>query len=436
MKKRSILLVLPLLLGVVTGCNNTNPSGVKTIRLSLMNSTNENPGWLAQIEMANKLMEQDGVKIKIKDEIIEATDWNTFATKINANMAGGVGGTIVRMAESHIAGMIEKRQLQELTSLKNELLATNKYDSSAFDGVATKDGKTYGLPTGTQHMVLYYNKDLFDSKSISYPSSDWNNASTFEEIATMARSLTYEVGSNYKNFGISASPALAYAGMYAVNSGGYNIFNDQGEPVINTDPFYEIYEWFDQMIKVDKSMPSTSDTQLVDAINRFKSGNIAMMVDGIWQLHDIIKYTEFNVGVAAIPVLDKQYKSHTTRFTDRFIALRSSRTPTEDQIALKYLMRAEAITELALKSVGGYPVCNECIEDFEAGLVDSKLGNYANTIKEGRNNVVDVPYSSYYNRVDTRINQKMATWLNGDMTSREFVDFMQDSMLKGIAGTI
>lgn len=435
MKKTSLLLVLPVLLGALTGCKPANPDGMTTIKLSLMNSTNENPGWLAQIAKANELMAKDGVKIKIKDEIIEATDWNTFATKINANMAGGSGGTIVRMAESHIAGMIAKKQLQDITSLKNELLATNEYDHTAFDGVATVDGKTYGLPTGTQHMVLYYNKDFFDNRKVSYPSSDWDNASTFAEIAQMAKDLTYEVN-GHKLFGISASPALAYAGMYAVNSGGYNIFNEQGQPVINTEPFYEIYEWFDQMIKVDKTMPSTSDTQLVDAINRFKGGNIAMMVDGVWQLHDIIKYTEFEVGVAAIPVLDKQYKSHTTRFTDRFIALRSSRTPEQDKIALKYLMKAEAITELALKSVGGYPVCTSCIDDFEQGLVNSKLSDYALTIKEGRANVVDVPYSEYYNRVDTRINQKMSAWLNGDMTSAEFVDYMQDSMLKGINGTI
>ena len=35
-----------------------------------------------------------------------------------------------------------------------------KYNASAFEGVAKKDGKYYGLPSGTQHMVLYYNKTI------------------------------------------------------------------------------------------------------------------------------------------------------------------------------------------------------------------------------------------------------------------------------------
>ena len=50
-------------------------------------------------------------------------------------------------------------------------------------------------------MLLYYNKTIFDNYNaanpdtpLSYPSSDWNNASTFEEIADAARKLTSGTG--------------------------------------------------------------------------------------------------------------------------------------------------------------------------------------------------------------------------------------------------
>ena len=49
---------------------------------------------------------------------------------------------------------------------------------------------------------------------------------------------------------------------------------------------------------------------------------------------------------------------------------------------------------------------------------------------------VSVPYSTYYNIVDQQINQKMATWINGDMSTKAFVDFMDETMKKGMAGKL
>ena len=57
-------------------------------------------------------------------------------------------------------------------------------------------------------------------------------------------------------------------------------------------------------------------------------------------------------------------------------------------------------------------------------------------IKQGALNGVNVPYSTYYNQVDQRINQKMSVWINGDMTSREFVDYMDESMRLGMEGKL
>jgi maltose-binding protein MalE len=200
-----------------------------------MNSTNENPGWLAQIDAANAVLAAQGEKIVIEPDIIKTDSWDEYYTKITTNMIGRIGGTIGRIAESHIPLMMEKNQLADITNLVNELLAKKDedgnavYNASAFDGVAKKDGKYYGLPSGTQHMVLYYNKTIFDQynevidmklnnktvaeiadktkldtarveeiiaqnpslNKLDYPSGDWNNATTFAQIQDMAKKLSY-----------------------------------------------------------------------------------------------------------------------------------------------------------------------------------------------------------------------------------------------------
>ena len=243
----SVLLISGSLL---SSCGNTGPStdaeGNTIVKMSIMNSENENPGWLAMIEAANNILKANGDKVQIEPEIINTDSWDTYYTKITSNMIGHIGGTIGRIAESDVPGMIQKNQAADLTSLRNEFVAMKDdegnplYNADTFEGVAKVDDKYYGLPSGTQHMVLYYNKSVIDkynkdnpNDQIAYPSGDWANPTTFTEIQDMARKLTLKNDKGVTTrFGASIAPFLSYAGMYATNSGGENIFNDKGECII------------------------------------------------------------------------------------------------------------------------------------------------------------------------------------------------------------
>ncbi len=425
------------------GGGGTDKDGNVIVQMSIMNSTNENPGWLAMIDAANEVLERNNEKVRIEAEIIMTDSWDQYYTKVTSNILGKIGGTIGRIAESHMPQMVSKNQIADLTDIRDELVATGDYAADAFEGVAVKDGKYYGLPSGTQHMVLYYNKTIFDEYNtahpndpVAYPSGDWNNASTFAEIKETAKKLTSGSGAG-KKFGLSAGPFLAYAGMYAKNSGGDNIFNEAGECVIASDTFYNVYSWFEDMLITDKSMPSTADTQTLDAMAKFLGGNIAMIIDGVWQIHDVCKYTgDYEIGVAAIPVSEKSNVSYSTTFADRFWAARNSKHPKEDKIALKALMSVEAITALSSKQIGGFPIREDCVDNYLSSIKNTKLAGSVDVIRGGMEHKVSVPYSTYYNIVDQQINQKMATWINGDMTTKAFVDFMDETMKKGMAGKL
>ena len=151
---KKILATLPLffLMVALAGCDNTSGStdseGNVIVTMSLMNSTNENPGWLAMIDAANEVLEANGEKVRIEPEIIKTSSWDEYYTKITSNMLGRTGGTIGRIAESHIPMMIEKNQIQDLTAIVNGLKETGEYNNAAFEGVAKVDDKYYGLPVG------------------------------------------------------------------------------------------------------------------------------------------------------------------------------------------------------------------------------------------------------------------------------------------------
>ena len=161
------------------------------------------------IDAANCVLERYGEKVRIEAEIIMTDSWDQYYTKVTSNILGKIGGTIGRIAESHMPQMVNKNQIADLTEVRNALVETGEYAADAFEGVAVKDGKYYGLPSGTQHMVLYYNKTIFDEYNkahpeapVDYPSGDWNNASTFEEIRETAKKLTSGSGAS-KKFGLS-----------------------------------------------------------------------------------------------------------------------------------------------------------------------------------------------------------------------------------------
>ena len=99
-------------------------------------------------------------------------------------------------------------------------------------------------------------------------------------------------------------------------------------------------------------------------------------------------------------------------------------------------MSVEAITALCEKQVGGLPVRDDCLDTYLSTLSTTKFANDVAVIKQGALNGVNVPYSTYYNLVDQRINQKMSVWINGEMTYREFVDYMDECMRLGMEGKL
>ena len=438
--KSNILKILTLVAATtaMVACKGGSSGGVTKVKMSLMNSVNENPGWLAAIDKANELLASEN--IKIEPEIIQTDEWDKYYTKVASNIAGRVGGTIGRIAESHIPLMINKKQVQDLTSVY-ESLDMSKYNPQAFEGVAKNNGKYYGLPTGSQHMVLYYNKDAIDrynqnapeSERISYPSSDWEHPTTFEEIKAMAFKLSSGTRPNRK-FGLSAGPFLAYGGMYAKSLGGDNVFKADGTSAIDSDAYRTVYKWFDDMIKVDQSMPKPTDTTIESAMDQFYAGNIAMAIDGLWWINDIMnpKIVDFNVGIAAVPTGIANSPSYSSVFTDCFFAVANSKHAEADKKAIKALMQVESIKEVASHGVGGIPVANDAVENFTKSLEGKFSAADIKCLTDGIAHTLHVPYTTYYNSVDQQINQKMTVWLNGEMTSDAFVKYMHDTLTAAI----
>lgn len=398
------------------------------ISFSMAAYSNEVDGWTAMIEEANKKLEEEGKNISIKINKVPCTGWPEYYQKVITQMAGGSAPDIGRIAESYMPMLIDKEQVVDLTDYINNELDMNLYYEKTFENSAYRDGHYYGLPSGLNYYLVYYNKDMFDKAGVAYPSSDWTKASGFQEYREMAQKLTGGEGAE-KTYGFSAGPYMAAIGMFNKSLGGNNVFDEAGRPAMNDEISKEVFAWFDSMLREDYSMPRPTDTKVMGAFDMFKAGRLGMVLDGTWWLGSIKDIKDFEVGIAAIPS-GNGGEAFTSQFVDSFVIFKGSKFEKEAWEALKAIMSTEAFKALAETGVGGVPVA----KDVANAVIDESLGSGVGAedkkcAEEGMNHTIKVPYNSYYQEADQKVNNVMDEWLLGKISSDQYAENVQQILL-------
>lgn len=428
MKKLCALaLALVMLLGLLSGCATNKPSDEKiVIDFSMLNLSGDIEGWTAMVEAANKQLAAENIEISISK--VNGTGWPEYYQKVVSQMAAGKSPDIGRIAESYMPTLISKGQVADLTDyLKNDFDMDNYYEKT-FENSAYVDGHYYGVPSGLNNYLMYYNKDLFDQAGIPYPSSDWDNPTSFEEIAEMAKKLTADT-ENGKQFGFYTGPYMAEIGMFSTSLGGENVFDAEGNPAINGATSKQVYNWFDTMLRTDESMPRPTDTSVMSAFDMFTNGRLAMIVDGTWWLGLIGSVEGFNVGIAAVPGA-KNGSAYTSQFVDSFVIYEGCQNKDAAWKAIKALVSQEGFEALAATGVGGTPVHKDVVNAVTEKLLGENVDESSKMVaQEALNHTVKVPYNSYYEEADQKVNNTMDEWLLGEISADEYADKVQQILI-------
>lgn len=425
MKNKRLLVFALIMILVATLSTAYAAKKPVVVKFAVNAYASELPGWTAMVDAANKKLAEKNIVIEMQK--IPASNWGEYYQKVITQMAAGMSPDIGRIAESYMPIIINKGQVVDLTAYINTL-DKDKYFAATFEGSNYVNGRYYGLPSGVYYMVMYFNKDLFDQKGIPYPSQDWNNSISFSTVREYASKLTAGEGAN-KTFGFYSGPYLAHIGMYSLSNGGQNIFNPDGTCAIGEQASREVYKWFDDMLRVDKSMPRPTDTRIMGAFDMFRAGRLAMLVEGTW-MHGAVKQIDnFNVGIAAVPSgLGKAYSS---MFVDHFVIWKGSKKVAESWEALKALYSKEAFDALAAHGVGGTPIHRETMEKIKDLMIGDVDEADKNCFIAGLDHTLGVPYNENYEETDQKINATMDEWLLGTLTYDQYVDKVIDIINQG-----
>lgn len=169
---------------------------------------------------------------------------------------------------------------------------TNKFDvSDYFDGTvasATLDGKLYGVPFGVNCLALYYNTEMLTNAGVTVPA-------TWDELKDAAAKLT---SGNVSGFAFSClqNEEGTFNFMPWIWSTGASSFE------INSEGGIKALTFVKDLIDSGAMSKECINWTQGDVMNQFISGNVAMMINGPWQIPTMrAEATDVKWDVALIP---------------------------------------------------------------------------------------------------------------------------------------
>lgn len=277
-KKLATLLLAGTVLVSTTACGGGENSGKqkdtgnKVLRVLNWGNTEEE-------KIANEAIarfNENNPDVEVKQTCVPVTSWSDFIQKwITMSTSGeapdviNIGLEAVQMAVSNDLLM----PLDEIVSEDQDLSKVKEeYAPVLLDGFSVDDN-LYGLPNGTQTMVMYYNKTMFDEAGLEYPKDGW----TWDEFYEDAKKLTKSDGSVY-GFGLSSS-YFQLTPWWSTNNTA--LVDENQNPALNSKKMVESVEFLDKLVK-EKVTPDPISS---DVYTMFSSKQLAMVGAGRWVLN-------------------------------------------------------------------------------------------------------------------------------------------------------
>jgi len=177
------------------------------------------------------------------------------------------------------------------------LIARDKFDIESFDksivGGLSHDGHIFALPYDFGPLLVYYNADWLEKAGVKPPEPGW----TIADFVKTAKALTS--GDKYGTSLGGVDQVVAWAASEGAP------YMKNGDLDLGNAKFAAAFQSYVDLVAKDKVAPllaSSGSMQIGDVSRgRFASGDVAMIVDGPWQLINLKNSVKFKIGLVPIP---------------------------------------------------------------------------------------------------------------------------------------
>lgn len=241
------------------------------------------------------------------------------------------------------------------------------YYERVVDGF-TYDGKLWALPYGFTTSVWFYNKAMFDAKSVPYPTDDWMLADFRSAAVALTEGDEYGVGDLW-----------IYVGNFM--AGGRMWDDTFTKSVLNTPETIAALAWNRDLRVTDKAVPPPDVLQEQGAVAMFQNQKAAMITLGRWGFPIGLAIEDFDWDVVAFPTPEQGKRGTWTSFEGFAI---TSRTQDMDSAwkLVKYLCDEEAQRTFYVQEGSAIPAIKAVAESdaFRASAPDKNHDAYLKSI--------------------------------------------------------
>ena len=369
----------------------------KKVTLSLMFWGS--PEEIRIVEKMRDAFEKENPGISIK--LIHA---NNYLDKLRVMIGGGTPPDVFYMGIEDFTAHVAAGVLMSMDSLLKKDTAWHAEDY--FDVVLDAfkyNGKIYGIPKDWSPLVLYYNKDMFDSAGISYPDTSW----TWDDFLSAAKKLTKDENGDGEpdQFGFLLYNNWVWALPWIWANGGRVLSEDKTRCVMDMPETIEALQFLTDLRWKYRVAPTAAQIAQRDL---FTTGKVGMVTLGRWMIPRYRTIKDFRWGVAPLP---KRKKRVTPIFTVAFVISSKCKHPDAAYRLVRFLSG-----EGGNKIIGKLGLAVPSIKSIaysDVFLDPNQLPKnsqvYLDAIKYGRLPPVIPQWHEMSNTIDTQLDE---LWLN------------------------
>jgi multiple sugar transport system substrate-binding protein len=304
MKLTPIALVVALAASL-TACSGSDeatsqPSPGGPVSIKVARDPGLDKGAIAAFDARVAQFEKDNPTIDVVPQ-----EYNWTATTFTAQLAGGTLPDVFTVPFTDGRGLIERKQIADLSGLISGLPYANKFSEKVAQAGKAEDGKMWAVPIAAYGQALHYNRSLFKQAGLDpdKPPTSW------DEIRSSAKQIAEKTGK------------AGYAELTADNTGGWilttlnyafggrteKIEGDTATAEIDTPEMTSVLQLLKDMRWSDNSMGANFLYDWGGINQAFASGQIGMYVSGGGNYGSLVTQNALkpaDYGVTTIPLAE------------------------------------------------------------------------------------------------------------------------------------
>ncbi|MGI5403016.1 ABC transporter substrate-binding protein [Streptomyces sp. CA-135486] len=284
-----LFLATALAAGSLTACGSGSGSSADTVKVAYNRSTDNNIRFKDQfLESMKKRFEKDHPGKKVKLVPIQAPD-NDYATKAQQMMRSPkTAPDLVYEDTFRINSDIKAGYLKPLDDYLATWADWSRFADTAKAAAKAEDGRTYGIPDGTDTRGLWFNRELFAKAGLP---ANWQ-PKNWAEILTAARTIKRKVPgviplNVYTGKEVGEAAVMQGFEMLVYGTGADPLYDPAAKKWVTGSKGFRDALDFVRTVYAQKLGPDVSDALDPNVNTRVATeflpeGKLAIALDGSW----------------------------------------------------------------------------------------------------------------------------------------------------------